>query len=129
MLCLWEILKAVNGGREVTANERASKIVRKAIDLVAANHDKVIGLVEICETLGVSLRSLHYAFQEIANTSPAKWLRLIRLNRVHRLLSSAGPGDVQVKRVALENGFEHLGHFGQQYRAHFGCRPVDTLRS
>ena len=52
-------------------------------------------------------------------------LRLRRLWRVHQTLVSGAP--VQIKSVALANGFWHPGEFSQSYRALFGEPPSQTL--
>ncbi|WP_421982161.1 helix-turn-helix domain-containing protein [Roseibium sp.] len=105
----------------------ARKLVKKATELVAGETNRTIELLEICAELGVSLRTLHYAFQEVTGMSPATWLRRERLNRVHKMLKRAAPTDILVKQVALDNGFIHAGHFSKQYVKHFGCLPSETL--
>lgn len=125
---LWEVIKAQKSSNFIKPDKPAS-IVRQATDLVLNDHTSGIGLTEICDQFGVSLRTLHYAFQESTGLSPATWLRRIRLNRVHLALLHASPEDTLVKQVALEHGFVHFGHFGEQYKRFFGCPPTQTLHS
>lgn len=108
---------------------RPAQVVRKATDLVLANTGSTIGLTEICREAGVSLRTLHYAFQNVTGAPPASWLRRMRLNSVHRTLNRSAPAQALVKRVAIDHGFFHAGHFSAQYRRLFGCLPSETLRA
>ncbi|GKX34560.1 MAG: hypothetical protein MnENMB40S_21780 [Rhizobiaceae bacterium MnEN-MB40S] len=91
--------------------------------LLPADKTGGIDLVDICAELKVSLRTLHYAFQDVTGMSPATWLRRIRLNRVHKALRKSSLEDTLVKQVAIENGFLHAGHFSNQYQRLFGCLP------
>lgn len=127
-LWLSELLRASDDSSVAHHDVKAMSIFRQAVDFIDANQDRAVGLVEICETLGIGLRSLNYAFNEVADISPSAWLRRHRLNRVHRALRAAEPGTLQVKKIAWEYGFDHLGHFSQQYRRLFGCTPSETLR-
>lgn len=128
-LFLWALVDSDNVPNLETEPARPASIVRQATDLVLADPSAMMGLTEICTHLNVSLRSLHYAFQDVAGMSPATWLRRIRLNEVHKTLYRSSPGEVQVKGVAMKNGFFHVGHFGQQYKRLFGCMPSETLHS
>ena len=82
----------------------------------------------LCRTLGVSRRTLERAFQDMLGQSPAHYLRVRALNatREQLLRSPSHPG--VVTRVAIDNGFWHMGRFAVAYRTLFGERPIDTLR-
>lgn len=124
---LWEVVGARGSDSLVRVPSRPNDLVGKATDLVLAHPHEVMGLTDICAALGISLRALHYAFQDATGMSPATWLRRVRLNRVHKALVQAGPGDVLVKQVAIDNGFLHQGHFTRHYQSHFGRLPTETL--
>ena len=109
--------------------KNSTALVSQATELALSEESSRIGLVEICARLGVSLRTLHYAFQDAADISPATYLRTIRLNKVHKILLRSEPEEVLIKQAALDNGFYHFGHFASQYRAMFGCTPSQTLHS
>jgi AraC-like DNA-binding protein len=81
----------------------------------------------LCRTLGTSRRTLERAFHDMLGQSPAHYLRVRALNasREQLLQSRRVPG--MVTRVAIDNGFWHMGRFAVAYRALFGERPTDTL--
>ena len=126
-LFLWELVDAQEGSNNDVRPTKPSDIVRQATELVLSDRTNATGLTEICEHLGVSLRALHYAFQDVADMSPATWLRRIRLNQIRKILQQSTPNEILVKQVALGNGFFHLGHFSRNYKALFGELPSDTL--
>ncbi len=126
---LWEMVDALESPEFVVAPTRPANTVRLATELVLSDQTNEIELTEICAQLKVSLRTLHYAFQDVTGMPPATWLRRIRLNQVHKTLQRSSPDEIMVKRVALDNGFFHLGHFSRQYQRLFGCLPSQTLQS
>lgn len=128
-LFLWEIIDAQEEDAPPPAASKRIMLVRQASDMVMSDHFGHIGLTEICAELDVSLRTLHYAFKEVTDMSPAAWLRAIRLNRIHRDLLECSPDDILIKQLAIANGFFHLGHFSMLYKRHFGVLPSDTLQA
>ena len=125
---IWELLEALDASRKPLWPTSRADIVRRATDLVFSDPTRSVGLTELCRQLGVSLRSLHYAFQDVTGMSPATWLRRIRLNQVRRVLRYSEPNATRIKTIASEYGFAHLGHFCDQYQRLFGDLPSQTLR-
>jgi|GEM_PF-1936372 len=128
-LLLWELVDALQGPDILVGSTRHADIVNRATEFALSEQLSGTGLVEICAHLKVSLRNLHYAFQEVTGMPPGTWLRRIRMNQVHKVLSRSSPNQTLVKQVALANGFTHLGHFSWQYRSIFGCLPSQTLKA
>ncbi|WP_170756100.1 AraC family transcriptional regulator [Ruegeria lacuscaerulensis] len=126
-LFLWELISSQASKSASLQSCRSAAIVSRACDIAYSDDVCSVGLVELCSEIGVSLRTLHYAFRDCIGISPATWLRRIRLNKVHKTLSASSVGEVQIKGVAIENGFFHQGHFAQQYKRVFGCLPEETL--
>lgn len=91
--------------------------------------DVVPTIVDICTTVGVSERSLQYAFRAYVDLSPVAYLRLCRLNRVRTTLRTSAPQTTTVTAVAMRFGFLHLGRFAQDYRQVFDESPSTTLAS
>lgn len=101
--------------------------VRQAEDMMHAQSDEPISILEIAQALDVSLRSLQLAFAEVyGGLSPRDVLNRIRLDKARlRLLAANGEG--QVTTVAMDSGFFHLGRFSQAYARAFGEKPSETL--
>lgn len=91
--------------------------------------DVVPTVVDICRTIGVSERSLQYAFRAYVEMSPLSYLRLCRLNRARATLRAADPHSTSVTAVAMRFGFLHLGRFSVDYKKIFAESPSATLAS
>lgn len=83
-----------------------------------------LSIAELCGQLGVSRRTIQYAFQHVLDLNPVAYLRAVRLNHVRRALRV---GD-SVTVAATRWGFLHLGSFAQDYRSMFGELPSVTAR-
>ena len=57
------------------------------------------------------------------------YLKALRLNGVRKALSAAERDRMRIIDVAMDWGFEHMGHFAADYRAMFGERPSETPRT
>ena len=83
-----------------------------------------------CVAARLSPRGLQAAFRRRLDTTPLAHLRSVRMQRAHRDLQNAEPGDgLSVAAVAARWGFAHLGRFAIEYRRRFGIYPSQTLRS
>lgn len=91
--------------------------------------DIVPTIVDICTSVGVSERSLQYAFRAYVDMSPLTYLRLCRLNRVRATLRASAPQTTTVTAAAMRFGFLHLGRFALDYRQVFDESPSATLGS
>jgi AraC family transcriptional regulator, ethanolamine operon transcriptional activator len=78
-----------------------------------------LSIAELCVQLGISRRTLQYAFQDALNLNPIAYLRAVRLNHVRRELRV---GD-SVTSAATKWGFWHLSSFAHDYRVMFGELP------
>ena len=101
--------------------------VKRAIDYIEANLDAAIGLREIIVAAGVPGRTLIQHFRDFKGTSPMRYVRSARYERVREALRRAEPGD-SVTEIAANWGFSHLGRFSVEYRKRFGESPSRTLQ-
>jgi AraC-like DNA-binding protein len=90
---------------------------------------RIPGNAELCRAAHVSERRLRSAFCEEFDRSPSVYFRMWALDRVHRRLRDAGPGDCTVSQAACDLGLEHLGRFSGWYREVYGETPSATLRA
>jgi AraC-like DNA-binding protein len=102
-----------------------SRIVKRVVDAVHADPERPWTLTDMAELAGVSARRLQQGFRDQLSMPPLAYLRVVRLERVHRdLLADAD----SVTDTALRWGFTHLGRFAEAYRERFGQTPSATLR-
>ncbi len=100
----------------------ARRFIREQLEL-----DITPTIVCICREIGVSERSLQYAFRSCVDMTPTTYLRLCRLNQVRSILLLADPKSTTVTDVAMRFGFFHLGRFSFHYKQVFQESPSVTL--
>jgi AraC-like DNA-binding protein len=105
-----------------------ARSVKTAIDHMQDDPARHWTLAELAAAASVSTRTLQEDFRRSLATTPMRYLRRIRLERVYEDLSLPGPGPGTVSEVAARWGFGHLGHFGTFYDERFGETPSGTLR-
>ena len=107
--------------------QRRAWVVREAEDYMSTYLDRPMTLLEICEVLGVSERTLIYAFRERIGLSPKAYLKSLKLNRLRQDLKTADPREQSVHQLARTWGFDHPGALAADYRRLFGELPRQTL--
>ena len=103
------------------------QLVNLACELMLAQPDEPLSMLDLCSQVGASRRKLTYCFQDVLGTSPMQYLRALRLNGVRRELRSGEAAAVQ--DAAARWGFFHMGQFSLDYKKQFGELPSATLRS
>ena len=108
------------------SHSAAAKRVKQAADYILARPCQSVTIGEICDHIGCSRRSLEQSFKKYAGTSPKHFIRILRLEQCRKALLEAGRG-AEVKSIALQYGFWHMGQFSADYRTMFGELPSETL--
>ena len=102
-------------------------MVKRAIEVMLANLDQTLLTADLCQELGVSSRTLRYAFEEQLGLSPMAYFKARKLAAVRRQLRLAAGDSVSVHVIARQWGFRHTGNFAADYRRLFGELPSETL--
>jgi AraC-like DNA-binding protein len=102
--------------------------VREAIDLMRSRPEQPWTTAALARSVAVSSRSLQDGFARSIGVPPTRYLRDVRLDRVHEELRTADPHTATVSHVAGRWGFLYLSRFAAAYREKFGERPSETLR-
>lgn len=107
----------------------ATAAVRRAVEFIDEHPGEPIGLAEIAAAAGTTGRAVQLAFRRHLDLTPLAYLRRVRLERAHRDLEDAEPGDgATVSGIAARWGFGHPGRFGHAYQQRYGVPPSRTLR-
>jgi len=123
---LIECLSPAPAQEEAPAARRHRRILAGFEDLLQA--DPFARMAEICAALGVSDRLLRECCNEHLRMGPSQYLRLRRMQQVHRALRNESPDTARVSEVAERYGVRDLGRFASDYRAFYGELPSATLR-
>lgn len=102
------------------------RYVREAEDYMRDHCHLPIGVTEVAEHVGVSVRSLQYAFQRHRGRTPVQALIGYRLaatrdDIIHR-------PDTPLAEIAVGWGFLHMGRFASLFRRNFGETPRDLRK-
>jgi AraC-like DNA-binding protein len=111
---------------ETSAACRHRGILARFEDLLVA--EPSLRMAEICAALGISGRMLRECCKKHLGTGPSCYLRLRRMQQVHRALRSKDPRAASVFEIASRYGIRDLGRFAANYRALYGELPSATLR-
>jgi AraC-like DNA-binding protein len=124
------LFRCVVGGEmpaDRSAARRHSQIIRRLHAVLDEHAEDPLELTGVCLAVGTTLSTLHLCCQEFLGMSPARYLRLRRMNLAHRALLDGVPGITNVTEIALRYGFWELGRFAEYYRRLFGETPSATL--
>ncbi|WP_186377191.1 helix-turn-helix domain-containing protein [Curtobacterium pusillum] len=113
-----------NRGTDVPVANRLRDAIR-FIEDHAAERPAVCAIAAAC---GLSQRGLQDVFARTLDTTPHRFLRDHRLDRVRRELLHAD-GDESVTEVGRRWGFTNHGRLAAAYRDRFGEDPATTLRA
>ena len=102
--------------------------LRDAVDFIASNLAEPLSVRYVAVALGVSERTLQWAFQRHFGLAIMTFVRQHRLEQAKRKLLAADVEAMSVTTVAMDSGFTHLGRFSSAYRQYFGEYPSETLR-
>lgn len=105
----------------------APRPVRQAIEFMRENIGRHITAERVAETVGVSSRSLQMAFQSFEGTTPAAYLRKIRIEEARKELLDP-LSLLAIKEICLKWGFFHIGRFSDTYRKAYGETPSETRK-
>jgi AraC-like DNA-binding protein len=101
--------------------------IARAVDLINERADQPWSSTSLAREVHLSVRALQEGFRRDVGQPPMRYLRDVRLRRVHGVLRDARPGSTTVEAVATRWGFLHMSRFAAAYRAAFGESPSSTL--
>lgn len=129
MIGLLEILKTETPKPPRTRSyHHRKRVVDNAQAFIEANQDSPATITDLCKATHVSRRTLQYSFESILGISPIQYLRISRLNRVHRALLHSDSNE-KITDIASQWGFWHMSQFAKDYGNLFGERPSQTRES
>ncbi|MFD5214117.1 helix-turn-helix transcriptional regulator [Microbacterium sp. NPDC058345] len=100
--------------------------MRRAVTYIDEHAHLAITVDDVARAVHMSSRGLQYAFRRGLDTTPAAYLRRVRLDGAHRDLQNSKP-DVTVGEIARRWGFGNTSRFGDLYRQTYGRSPRETL--
>ncbi len=112
---------------QLSRNNNPKKL-KLILDYIQSNDTDLPYLETLCQLVKISERTLQYLFKRELGMTPKAYIKGQRLSKAHKVLWQADPFDLQIKDVANQLGFWHMGQFAADYRKQFGELPSDTLK-
>jgi AraC-like DNA-binding protein len=102
------------------------RLVRHAIELCEAS-SQLISVPDLATACGVSTRVLELGFRETLRTTPSRFMRQNRMNRVRKELLTSDRASNSVTDILKRWGVSELDRFAVEYKNLFGESPSTTL--
>jgi AraC-like DNA-binding protein len=106
---------------------RSRGLARDLAEYLASHQREPLFVRDLCAALTTQERALRLAFSSLFGMSPARFLRLRRLNAARRDLGNRQQPAASVTEVGVRYAFFDLGRFASDYRKAFGELPSETL--
>jgi TolB-like protein/AraC-like DNA-binding protein len=116
----------VNNKPDIAENKMVDPFLQKLEEIMDKNMTKSnFGLPQLCKALGMSRAQLYRKIKETTGTSPALYIRRLRLLKAKKLLQST---NLNITEAAYEVGFKDLSYFSRSFLEEFGENPSETRK-
>ena len=102
------------------------RVRKRCLDIIMMTDTKALTVQQLCLQAGTSLSTIERVFKHYFGMGPKQYINIIRLHRLHHSLRWAHPTE-NIKNIASQFGFWHMGQLGQDYFRLFGSLPSKTL--
>ncbi len=125
--CVANVLTKNRRTKEIRTHKDYQNFRRliEVADYIEDNIDRAVSVDEMVEISGYSSRTLNRHFSNNFGMSPYLYSRMKRLDAARKAISASPLQTGIITRVALEQGFDHLGRFSEDFKKHFGVLPSD----
>ncbi len=123
LCCLFGCLlkRAKQGSRMVSVRERRDmERIKEAITFIERHYDEPLSLIQIAERLALSRSELCRCFHRVMDITPYEYLIQYRIKEASKRLRQT---DDKILDIALQCGFDSIGHMGRYFRRYCGCSP------
>jgi AraC family ethanolamine operon transcriptional activator len=105
------------------------ELVIKSIEIMHLNVGNKIetDLDGMISMLGIPQRTFYYTFKKVTGESPKRFIKHLKMRKIHQDLKTKNPGQ-NIRKIAYQYGFKHMGQFSQDYKNVIGERASETLR-
>jgi len=107
-------------------NARYSQIVNQIENLVFSRIGESFRISDLCKAAGACERTIRAAFHELYETTPHRFVHMLRMREARKALVSPEYVSATVTQIATHFGFLELGRFSVEYRLIFGECPSVT---
>jgi AraC-like DNA-binding protein len=95
--------------------------VNRALQRMHAEYARELSVQELAEAAGMSPSAFHQNFKSVTSTSPAQYLKTIRLHKARMLMVHEG---LRAGVAAGKVGYQSPSQFSREFKRLFGLSPV-----
>ncbi len=110
------------------SSKKRLKSLHESEEYVLQHITEPFTVLDIASSVGVSERTLLYAFNNRFGIGTKAFIKVLKLNHVHHALHKENK-NVSVALIARSSGFWHMGQFYRDYKKFFGELPSATLKN
>lgn len=103
---------------ELTYVNRAAELIRKS--------DRFDKIDRLPEQVYISLRQLEREFKKKIGITPKRYMRISRLNEVHRKLEEKK--EIEFTKIAFDCGYSDQAHFIRDFKSFMGVKPTIFIK-
>ena len=108
-------------------NQHQPKELRWVEQFIQQNLQAPLSLAMLCEVGHVSASKLNQLFKGAYTMSPMQYVKQQRLKLVHDMIVQQP--HLNISEIAMHYGFNHMGHFTQDYKLLFHETPKQTAKA
>lgn len=95
--------------------------VQIAIRLMKDEFHQGIALDELASSVNLSLSRFHHLFKAETGTTPARYLRELRMEKAKKLLETSF---ANIKQIMVQIGIQDRSHFEREFKRTYGLTPA-----
>ncbi|NQY22240.1 MAG: AraC family transcriptional regulator [Campylobacteraceae bacterium] len=100
--------------------------IANALKNIHDNYSHHLDIPTLARNVDMSVSSFHTYFKKITSHTPLQYIKKIRLNKAHNLLSKL---NYQVNDTAYEVGYENVSLFSREFKSYFLYPPKEAKAS
>lgn len=128
-LQLYELNVYMQKNKEPNENPRKNRDYQRLspiIQYMKRHYQEDITLEELAEQIGVTKYYLCRLFKETYDSKPFDYLNQIRIQKAKEYLATQG--QMKIKEIGEQVGYNDTSYFCYKFKAHEGCSPVEFRR-
>jgi AraC-like DNA-binding protein len=120
---VYRVLRSENGEvlRLLTSNATRYGQIARVLRKIHKEYASDLEVASLAQEANMGASTFHQAFKEVTATSPAQYVKQIRLHRARMLLTVEG---VTAQEAARRVGYASPTQFSREYRRMFGVTPA-----
>lgn len=111
--------------RAAVGREPDADAIQHAMRFMRERATRPLSVADVARHVGMSPSHFAHRFRAVAQTSPMRYLKQLRMQEARARLLSDG---ARIAEVAAHVGYESPSHFTRDFKHHYGATPADYVR-